>query len=198
MATGLTEAGDLIVEDGTGVADANSYTDIADADAYANDRQVGALAVWLQADESNKVAALIVATQYLDSRWRFVGTISVEDTGAGDPQTLAWPRGPAFNAEGIDVSDEVPDQIVDALIEYAARAIDPTTLEARALRIDEESLDSANRFIKLKREELGPLVEETRFSETRATSKTRDYGTADKIIRESGLLAVTGERVVRA
>ena len=198
MASGLTEAGDLVVEDGTGKDDANSYSSIADADTYANERQVGAFIAWKDADESNKVAALIIATQYVDLRWRYVGSISVEDAGAGDPQALKWPRGPAVDADGIDVSDEVASQIIDATVEYAARAIDPTTLEARELLFDEENLDSANRFIKLKREKLGPLEEETRYSESRATSKLRDYGRADKIIRESGLLAGAGERTVRA
>lgn len=198
MATGLTESANLIVEDGTGKDDANSYASIAEADAYAFDRQVGPFIAWSAANESNKVAALIIATQYVDLRWRYVGTITVEDAGSGAPQALKWPRGPAFDADGIDVSDEVADQIIDATLEYAARAIDPSTCEARALFFDEENLDSANRFIKLKREKLGPLEEETRYSESRATSKIRDYGKADKIIRESGLLAASGERTVRA
>ncbi|MEE8551511.1 MAG: DnaT-like ssDNA-binding protein [Gemmatimonadota bacterium] len=198
MASGLTEAANLVVEDGTGLDDANSYVSIADADAYAFDRQVGPFIAWLQANESNKVAALITATQYVDLRWQYVGTITVEDTGSGDPQALKWPRGPAIDADGIDVSDEVAGQIIDATIEYAARAIDPSTCEARELLFDQENLDNANRFIKLKREKLGPLEEETRYSESRATSKLRDYGQADKIIRESGLLASSGERTVRA
>jgi len=198
MASGLTESADLIVEDGTGVDGANSYTDIADATAYATLRQFGPFQTWLEADESNRVAALIQATAYLDIRWRFVGEPSVEDTGLGDPQELAWPRTPAVDSEGLDVSDTVPFQIVDATVEYAVRAIDPDTLEARSLLIDQESLDSANRFIKMKREKLGPLEEETRYSETRATSKLRDYGQADRIIRESGLLSTTGERTVRS
>lgn len=198
MASGLTEAADLLVEDGTGITDANSYTDRADATSYAQLRQFGPFIAWLEADESNQVAALIQATAYVDIRWRFVGEISVEDTGSGDPQELSWPRTPAIDSEGNDVSDTVPFQVIDATIEYAARAIDPVTLEARSLLFDEENLDPANRFIKLKREKLGPLEEETRYSETRATSKLRDYGQADKIIRNSGLLASAGERTVRA
>lgn len=198
MASGLTEADDLIVEDNTGVEDANSYVSIAEADAYATLRQFGPFQSWLDADESNKVAALIQASAYLDLRWVFVGEISFEDTGSGDPQTLAWPRTPAADVEGTDVSDTVPLQILDATVEYAARAIDPATLGARSLLFDEENLDSANRFITSTREKLGTLESETRYSQTRSLSRTRDYGNADKIVRESGLLAVTGERVIRA
>ena len=194
MADGLTEASDLVVEDETGKDDANSYVSISDADDYADLRQVGALAAWVEANESNKVAALIIATQYVDARWKYVGELMEED------QALAWPRNtsPIYDREGLDVAETLPWQIINATIEYAARAIDPTTFEARELHYDPEVVDDANRFIKSKREKLGPLEEETRYSETRASSKHRNYGRADDIIRNSGLLTATGERTLRS
>lgn len=194
MASGLTESADLVVEDETGLSTANSYVSIADADDYANLRQVGALEKWISATESNKVAALIIATQYVDARWRYVGELMEED------QALAWPRNdnPIYDSEGLDVAETVPWQIVNATIEYAARAIDPSSYQARELYFDPEVIDDANRFIKLKREKLGPLEEETRYSETKAASKFRKYGRADDIIRNSGFLMSSGERTVRS
>jgi hypothetical protein len=202
MASGLTESADLVVEDGTGKDDANSYSSIATATAYARLRQSGPLARWALADESNRVAALIIATDYVDRRWQYVGAISVEDAGSGDPQALAWPRnnygGDLYDVEGIDVTDTVPLQVIEATIEYACRALDSTTYQAVPLYFDPEIQDDAGRFIKMKREKLGPLEEETRYSESRAVGYTRNYVNADKIIRNSGLLAGAGERAVRA
>jgi hypothetical protein len=206
MASGLTEVADLVVEDGTGKDDANSYSSIATATAYTRLRQSGSLARWALADESNRVAALIIASDYVDRRWdrrwQYVGTISVEDAGSGDPQALAWPRnnygGNIYDARGLDVTDTVPLQITEATIEYACRALDSTTYLAVPLYFDPEIQDNAGRFVKMKREKLGPLEEETRYSEARAIGSTRSYVDADKIIRNSGLLAGSGERAVRA
>ena len=60
----------LVVEDGTGLADANSYIASADADTYWANR---ANAAWAALDDDAKAAALIQATQYLDARYSFKG-----------------------------------------------------------------------------------------------------------------------------
>lgn len=202
MASGLTESADLVVEDGTGKDDANSFSSIATALAYTRLRQSGPLARWALADESNQVAALIIGTDYVCQRWQYVGAISVEDAGSGDPQALCFPRNnygsDLYDARGIDVTDTVPSQIIEATIEYACRALDSTTYQAIPLYFDPEVQDDAGRFVKMKREKLGPLEEETRYSESRAVGVTRSYTDADKIIRNSGLLAGAGERAVRA
>lgn len=201
MATGLTEAGDLIVEDGTGKDDANSFASIAEALAYANVRQSKFLARFIEADESNRVAALIIATEYVCLRWNFVGNISVEDAGSGFPQALCWPRNDGgfkiFDVRGIDVTDTVPNQVVEATIEYAARSIDECG-DAQNLFIDPDVPDAAGRFETLVREKIGSLEEERRFSDTRGVTFTRKYITSDKIIKRSGLLSGSGaERVCR-
>ncbi len=197
MASGLTEATDLKVEDGTGLDTSNSYVDRSDAQFYANLRQTLELQRFLEADESNQVAALIIATQYVDQRWVYEGAISVEDAGAGDPQALQWPRGPAFDSRGIDVSDELPDQIIEATIEYAARAIDADG-EAQSLLPDPGRPDPAGRFITKTEDVVGPLRELRQYSAGKATTKFTKYPIPDDIIRKSGLLATSGERAIRA
>ncbi len=200
MASGLTEAGDLIVEDGTGKDDANSYATIAEALAYGNVRQSEFLLRFKETDESNQVAALILATEYVDLRWNYIGNISVEDAGSGFPQALSWPRNNGGvkirDARDIDVTDTVPNQIVEATIEYAGRALDECG-DAQALFVDPSVPDSAGRFETLTREKIGPLEEEHRFSDTRGTTSTRKYITPDRIIKRSGLLSGSGAEQVR-
>ena len=201
MSSGLTEATNLTLEDGTGLFDANTYVDIASADLYAHDRQYGVFVTWIAADESNKVSALITATKYIDQRWRFAGVIFEDGDGVPeDAQALTWPRAAdVLDANGIEVSELVPVQIEEATYEYAARAINSATLEAIELQADVASQDASGRTINRKREKLGPLEEETYFGGSgNARIKWTDYGTADQIVRRSGLLSAGGESIARA
>lgn len=187
-----TEA-ELILEDGTGIVDANTYALFVTADAYHSLR--GNVA-WADADDVDKATALVNATLYTDLRWSYVGSISVEDTGAGDPQALDWPRNnfdfDLFDSDGIDVTDTVPQQIIDGMLEYALRALEGPLLP------DPTVPDDAGRFVKLTREKLGPLEEEIRYSDSRGTRTTRRYPVPDTIIRQSGLVEnVTTDRATR-
>lgn len=71
-------------EDGTGMADANSYADVPDGDMY-HDAHLYASA-WTAASEQRKEAALMMATRLIDSQFQFNGT----RTSAS--QALQWPR----------------------------------------------------------------------------------------------------------
>jgi len=84
----------LVVEDGTGRSNANSYLSVEDADSYhANLTQSAA---WESAALAAKQSALIAATQYLDCEygglWRGVR--------AHEGQALAWPRSDAQDDDG--------------------------------------------------------------------------------------------------
>jgi hypothetical protein len=72
----------LVVEDGTGRADAESYLSVTDATAYH--AKFGN--VWQDADTSKLEAALRRATQYIDAAYRFRGC------KLNSAQTLQWPR----------------------------------------------------------------------------------------------------------
>ena len=71
-------------EDGTGKADANSYADAADCDAY----HAGHLyaSAWTGATTASKTAALVMASRLIDAEYQFGG---VKTT---DSQALQWPR----------------------------------------------------------------------------------------------------------
>lgn len=73
----------LVVEDGTGLPNAEAYVSVADADAYHT--AMGNTS-WANANMAAKEAALRRATQYLDARYAFAGSPLTE------VQALAWPR----------------------------------------------------------------------------------------------------------
>ncbi len=199
MSTGLTESSDLILEDGTGVVGANTYNALATITAYATDRQYSHFAAWIEADESNRVTAAILAAAFMDERWQFIGVI-LED-GDGDPelqQGLHFPVvADVFDARGIEIGETVPQQISDAHAEYACRSISVTTFEAEALQVDLTTQDSAGREITRLRSKVGPLEEET-YYDVSGVEKWVDYGTADQIIRRSGLAHSAGSSLLRA
>lgn len=172
---------DLIVEDGTVVASANSYASIAFADSYHEFR---ANADWLNATDAQKVAALVAATSYVDMRWTFVGVRSDED------QELEWPRLDAVDRNGFEQEDNVPTVVKQVTAEYALRALDGSLMP-------DPSLDDNGKFITYKREKVGPLEEETRFSESRGYRTLRPYPYADRLMSNSGLVVGAAGRVVR-
>lgn len=73
----------LIVEDGTGKPDAESYCEVADADAYH--AKMGNTA-WASVSAEDKEIALRRATQYLDAVYAFPGY------KLNYNQALNWPR----------------------------------------------------------------------------------------------------------
>ncbi|HMJ92263.1 MAG TPA: DnaT-like ssDNA-binding protein [Candidatus Acidoferrum sp.] len=119
----------LIKEDGSGLANANSYADVAEGDAfheahlYATD--------WTGASAANKAAALVFATRLIDAHYQFRGF------KAHDTQAVQWPREFARDDDALRVSgigglmsrDEffasnvVPKLLRDATIETARELI---------------------------------------------------------------------------
>lgn len=73
----------LIVEDGTGLPNAESYVSVAQADAYFS---ATAVADWAAATLADREVALRRATAYMDARYSFRGE------RLRTVQALAWPR----------------------------------------------------------------------------------------------------------
>ena len=74
----------LIKEDGTGKADANSYANVADGDAYHYGHLYGT--AWTGATADQKAAALVMASRLIDAEYQFNGLRTVGS------QALQWPR----------------------------------------------------------------------------------------------------------
>lgn len=74
----------VIVEDGTGLSDANSYADVISADAYFESRPRSD--AWVSLDEDLKAQYLVHATRVLDTSIRWDGEALTTT------QALAFPR----------------------------------------------------------------------------------------------------------
>ena len=168
----------LIKETGAIVTDANSYADVTDADAYQLDRGRQA---WADADAAVKAAALVRATDYIETRFgrKFVGA------PVGDVQELAWPRtGAVYPRTGNPFPiDEVPEDILNGTILYAIEVIGTGFTEAgmTELAITPE-IESSN--VKRKKEKVDVLEEETEFFGGGQTLRTiQPFPEADRLIR---------------
>lgn len=162
------------VEDGSGVANANSYCDVAFADSYFTDR---AVAAWSLLNSTAKQAALIAATDYIDSVWGsyFKGAQTSE------AQSLQFPRG-AFTG--------IPETLKKATAEYALRA------SASSLAPDVDQ-DPSGYQVSRKMERVGPIEERTDFAFLGPGSSRKilkSYPAADMLVRP--LLRVSN-RVIR-
>lgn len=135
----------LVVEDGTGVAGADSYHSRAAADAYWTARPHDALGVaWLaQADGEKKDGASREGTAYLDATWGSLYRGSRKTNTQGllqpcvtrtdlDPDAFdsiadlvaaqAETDQPIIGSDGLQLA-ALPVQIINASIELAARAL---------------------------------------------------------------------------
>lgn len=113
----------LIVEDGTGLATAESYISVANADTYFS---VRGDTVWTALTTAQKESNLRKATEYMGqifrSRWSSIRYTAV--------QALDWPRASFTidNGKTVIDSDEIPVEVTRACCEYAVRASAATLL----------------------------------------------------------------------
>lgn len=106
----------LVVEDGTGRSDAESYLSVAAANTFHTNHGNSA---WSGADAA-KEQALRRATRYVDghyrARWKGFKRLRT--------QALEWPRYDVYDLSGYDVdSDSVPAAVQHATAEAALREI---------------------------------------------------------------------------
>lgn len=124
----------LTVEDGTVVANAESYVTVAAANTYWAYRNNAA---WSAASEAQKEAALREATQFLDGSYVWSGTL------VSSAQPLEWPRVLSLDRAGRTItSTTIPTALKSAQCELALEALSGrlmATLE-RGGRVASESL----------------------------------------------------------
>lgn len=104
----------MVVEDGTGLANANAYASRAYLDAYHSDR---GNTKWAGTN-ALKEAAIIRATDYVDQRF---GNMFRGSKGS-DAQALEWPRFDALSDNGY-YYEGVPSNLEKAVAEYALRSL---------------------------------------------------------------------------
>jgi len=105
----------LVKEDGSGLANANAYADVAEGDDYHEGHLYAS--AWTGATADDKAKALVMAARVLDASYDFNGK------RAGEDQALQWPRqecpDPDDAVDGLLASDAVPGAVQDAACELA-------------------------------------------------------------------------------
>lgn len=105
-----------------GASNANSYLSVAGADSIA-DGMVGTLA-WTTATETNKIKALITATNGLE-------TLGWVGERANETQALSWPRRHASCGDKTIADDDIPRELELATFDLANALLgDPTLLKS--------------------------------------------------------------------
>ena len=99
----------FVVEDGTGIVDANAYCTVAFANEYFTDR---GNTTWDDAFTDAKEIALIKATDYIELR--FANRFKDNTLNPSTPQALSFPR---------TGSVAMPQNLLKATCEYALRAL---------------------------------------------------------------------------
>lgn len=113
----------LVVEDGTGLASADSYLSVAGADSYHASH--GNPSAWSSASTAAKESALQLATQFLDLTYggQWLGVRIIET------MSLDWPRYGVTDRDGFVIdSDAVPVQIEHATAYLALQVVNGDTL----------------------------------------------------------------------
>ena len=168
-------------EDGTGLANANSYATVAEVTAYLTDRN--RQEAWEDLDQEVQEAALVAATDYVESVF--------------GPYFKGWPENPTdgviqalhFPATGVEdrycnVITGVPTKLVAALSEYADRI----AVGGKILAPDPVYDDTTDPRIKRKKEKVGPIEEETEYhgSDTFAGfgPALKRFPAADRLLRD--------------
>ena len=97
------------VEDGTCVADANSYISVEDAIQFMTNRGHSS---WLALSSAEKKVTLIKGTQYVDNLYTWKGRRKFEN------QKLSFPRVMIKDLDGFEVKG-IPDKLKQAVCEAA-------------------------------------------------------------------------------
>lgn len=173
----------LIKEDGSIVANANSYANATDADAYQANRGRTA---WAEATAEVKDAALVRATDYIEGRF----ALSFVGDRINDVQTLSWPRtGARYPTTGNDFPiDEVPVDVLNACVLYADQVIGPgDDLEAMTELAVTPEIDDSGGTVTRSKEKVDVLETDTTFAGHASGSTSlrliRPIPEADRLIR---------------
>lgn len=132
----------LVVEDGSLVADANSYIDLAFADQYIYD-YFPEDENWQTLSDEMKTLYIIRATKFLDSLLRWSGEL-VDIT-----QSLAFPRANLTDREGREISEsEIPAIIKEVVASFAMEAAKGTLEDNPEYIVQETFGATSNTFTK--------------------------------------------------
>lgn len=153
----------LIVEDGTGISDANSYVTIQEVTDYLE--LVGDKDSWVAMDEQEQIKTIILSTSFLDSEPRWVSSILT------NTQSLEFPRIPFTDTNGRLV-EGVPE-----LIKKTVSIIINATMNGE---------DLSNETVYLKSESFGNSLDS--YAIPLAVNSSPEVNKSLKILRRYGYI----------
>ena len=168
------EGATLVVEDGSGLASANSYISLADANSYFEARRNPA--TWTEADDAAREQALRVGTDYLDAKYgdQWVGLRNTKT------QALDWPRALAYDLDGYPIeTDEVPKRLKHATAEMALRYLTAPDELLPDVAQDDQSIASESNTV-------GPISQSISYQGGKAYSKR--FTTVERLLKTGGLI----------
>ena len=158
----------LTVEDGTGLAGADSYVSVDDADAYSLNH--GNPSSWSGQTEPQKEEKLRLATQGLDLEFygKWLGTRKVST------QALDWPRDSVEDEDGNAVDNaSVPERVKDACVELAMELAAGKTIHVA---------QSDGATIKRERKKLDVLEIETEYLGGKSNTPVADFPRIERLV----------------
>lgn len=172
----------FVQEDGTGLDNANAYISVAYFKSYHADR--GTI---ITSGSGDIQAAIVRATDFMESRWRFVGVKK------NTTQCLHWPAIDAYYTDGrLVASDEVPKTIQQSCADYTKIELDTPGGLTTAPTYDDTNVPVTKR-----RDKVGPIEEEREFGASGNPKTWRKFPKPDERLRRAGLV-ITGNRLLRS
>lgn len=170
----------FIAEDGTGIVDANAYIDVDFFKDYHKDRGNE-----VTSGSGDIQKAIVRATDFMEARWRWVGT------QASTEQGLHWPAFNAFYPDG-RVATEVPIEVQQSCADYSLVELNTPG----SLTVTPE-YDASGSLVTAKREKVGPIEEETEFGQSGIKQTFKKFPIPDRRLIRSGLV-IAGGQLLRA
>lgn len=174
----------FVVEDGTGLATANSYESTANADQYHVDR---GNSDWSDVTLTKRETALVQATDYIDSH-----RIKNQNCPFKTDQALKFPIIGSGEKQQNDPDDsekitgyDIPDGIRKACSEYALEVIKGNTLQPTP--------EHTNQRVQSQKRKLGPIEKEDRFSTLGSIRTKALFPKADRFLAP---YTVSGRRTI--
>lgn len=147
----------FVVEDGSGIADANSLASVEDVSAYLTSRNKGE--AWDDLDTEVAQAACVSATDYFEAVW---GQL-LSGSRVSGTQALSLPR-TGMMLNGFEVEDDVvPTLVINVIAELADRAKDGPLVA---------DISAGTGAVIESSKTVGPITKTTKYSEATARSNT--------------------------
>ena len=166
----------FVAENGSGLSNANGYITVAFFKEYHGDRGRDSSAFGTTQIQQ----AIVVSSDFLDAKFTFIGMRKLTT------QSMEWPRTDAFYMDG-RIASGVPVEVSEATAELAFKQL---TSEVAP----DPTYDPSNRLVTAQKNKVGPIEQDTKFTDGGSPILFRSYPLAERKLKE---LIVNGSFVER-